>query len=103
MPEFELLEFIPLLLCIIDFAFAPIVIKKRKEMLLVVPGASFLALSFLFTNIEAFVAPDLFNFLEHFFIMLAGISFLGAMIFMHYIKMSKKLTVQSKSPKKEGW
>ncbi|TFG13029.1 MAG: hypothetical protein EU535_05560 [Promethearchaeota archaeon] len=103
MPEFEILEFIALLIIICPFSFAYYIIKRRKDMFPLLPGATFLVLSFLCTNLEAFAAPDAFNFMEHLFIMLAGISFLVAMIFMHYIKISKKPVILSKSPKKEGW
>jgi len=103
MPEFEILEFIALLIIICPFSFAYYIIKRRKDMLPLLPGASFLVLSFLCTNLEAFAAADTFNFLEHFFIMLAGISFLIAMILMHFLKKSNKTVVFSKSLDKEGW
>ena len=103
MPEFEILEFIAMLIVICPFSFAYYILKRRKDMIPLLPGTTFLVLSYVCTNLEAFAAPDVFNFLEHFFIMLTGISFLLAMIFMYYIKMSNKPTILSKSPKKEKW
>jgi hypothetical protein len=103
MPEFEILEFIALIIILCPFSFAYYIVKRRKDMLPLLPGATFLVLSFLCTNLEALAAPDTFNFLEHFFIMLSGISFLLAMIFMHFLKMFKKSELISKHNEKEGW
>jgi hypothetical protein len=103
MPEFEILEFIAFLIVVCPFSFAYYILKRRKDMIPLFPGATFLVLSFACTNLEAFAAPDAFNFLEHFFIMLAGVSFLLAMIIMHFNKMFKKPMILSKSPEKEKW
>lgn len=103
MPEFEILEFIAMLIIICPFSFAYFILKKRKDMIPLLPGATFIVLSYVCTNLEAFAAPDAFNFLEHFFIMLSGISFFLAMIVMHYNKMFKKSMILSKSPEKEKW
>lgn len=90
MPSFELLEFLALILVLFPFAFAYFILKRRKDMIPLLPGATFLVLSFLCTNLEAFFAPEELNFLEHFFIMLMGISFLLGMIYRYFIKGSKK-------------
>jgi hypothetical protein len=52
--------------------------------------------------LEAIAAPDTFNFLEHFFIMLCGISFLLGMSYMYYVSISGKSIFQFKSKEKEG-
>ncbi|GAG77396.1 unnamed protein product, partial [marine sediment metagenome] len=41
------------------------------------------------TNLEAFIAPDEFNFLEHFFAMAAGILMCAAAIYELYSKILK--------------
>jgi len=102
MPSFELLEFLSLLLIVIPLFFAYYLLKRRKDMLPLIPGAIFLMLSFLCTNLEAFASPDEYNFMEHFFIMLAGVSFLLGMGYRYFTKLSVKPVPQSK-PKKEGW
>ena len=66
-------------LILIPFSFAYFIVKRRKDMISLLPGAAFMVLSFICTNLEALAAPDIFNFLEHFFIMLCGISFLLGM------------------------
>ncbi|TFG03298.1 MAG: hypothetical protein EU539_12400 [Promethearchaeota archaeon] len=97
MPEFEIIEFIALLLILVPFSLAYYILKRRKDMIPLLPGATFLVLSFLCTNLEAFAAPDAFNFMEHLFIMLAGISFVLGMFFMHYIKKSDESIIKSKT------
>ena len=90
MPSFELLEFLALVLVLCPFAFSYYILKRRKDMFPLLPGATFLVLSFLCTNLEAFAAPEEFNFLEHLFIMLMGISFLIGISYMYFKKSSKK-------------
>jgi hypothetical protein len=53
------------------------------------PGYYALFFVFLCTNLEAFIAPDEFNFLEHFFAMLAGILMCVAAIYEYYTKILK--------------
>ena len=96
MPEFELLEFLALILILIPFSFAYYILKRRKDMIPLLPGATCLVLSFACTNLEAFAAPEMFNFFEHFFIMLAGITFLVAMLYTHVLKGSKTPELKSK-------
>jgi predicted tellurium resistance membrane protein TerC len=100
MPELEILELIAMFLIIIPFSFAYFILKRRKDMYPLLPGATFLVLSFICTNLEALAAPDTFNFLEHFFIMLCGISFLLGIIYMHFI--SEKSIFKSNVKEKEG-
>ena len=95
MPEFELLEFVALVLILIPFSFVYYIMKRRKDMIPLLPGAACLVLSFACTNLEAFAAPEMFNFFEHFFIMLAGITFLVAMVYMYVLKDSKALKFKS--------
>lgn len=103
MPEFEILEFLAMIIVLIPLTFSIFIIKRRKDMIPLFPGVAFIFLSFICTNLEAFVAPDAFNFLEHLFIMLGGISFLLGMIFIYYNTSSNKSSIISKSPKNEGW
>ena len=97
MPEFELLEFLALILILIPFSFAYYILKRRKDMIPLLPGATCLVLSFACTNLEAFAAPEMFNFFEHFFIMLAGITFLVAMLYMYVLKDSMLPKLKSKT------
>ena len=97
MPEFELLEFVSLILILIPFSFSYYILKRRKDMIPLLPGATCIVLSFACTNLEAFAAPEIFNFFEHFFIMLGGITFLVAMIYMHILKGSKMPKLKSET------
>ena len=103
MPSFELLEFLSLLLILIPFSFAYYLLKRRRDMIPLLPGAAFLVLSFLCTIVEAFAAPDEFNFFEHFFIMLAGISFILGMGYRYYKKLSIQQVPEVKHKNREGW
>ncbi|MHA2282811.1 MAG: hypothetical protein ACXAC5_18365 [Promethearchaeota archaeon] len=58
-------------------------------------------LIFLSTNLEAFIAPDEFNFLEHFFAMVAGVLMFTATIYEYYTKILKESKVKL-SYKKRG-
>ncbi|MBA7658507.1 hypothetical protein ES703_66463 [subsurface metagenome] len=96
MPDLEVLEIVALLVLLIPFSFEYYIIKRRRDMLPLLPGATFLVLSYLCTNLEAVFAPEIFDFMEHFFIMLAGISFFIGMVYRYFYKTSNKQQLFSK-------
>ncbi len=87
MPSLEINELIVLIILSIPVAFSPYLLKKRRDIMKWAPGYYALFLTFLATNLEAFIAPDEFNFLEHFFAMVAGISMFAAAIYEYYTKI----------------
>ena len=90
MPELEVGELIILIIAIFPMSFTYFVVKARRDILKWVPGYVCFYMTFISTNMEALVAPDAFNFLEHFCIMLAGI-FLGSAVFYEfYTKVLKE-------------
>ncbi|MHA1212881.1 MAG: hypothetical protein ACTSSH_10510 [Candidatus Heimdallarchaeota archaeon] len=96
MPSLEITELILVLLfplSIIAFIYAA---TKRKDVIYYIPGFISLFITFLSTNMEAIVFPDLFNLLEHSFILVTGILlFLGALFdtfFNHIRKKTKQKT-----------
>ena len=65
MTEFETIELIAMIVM-----FAPSIIiflffKKRKDLLRLTLGASFVSFSFVFSNLEALFLSEIFNLLEH--------------------------------------
>ena len=100
MPSLEINELIVLIILSIPIAFSPYLFKKRKDIIKWAPGYYSLFFVFLSTNLEAFVAPDAFNFMEHFFAMLAGIFMCLAAVFEMYSKVLKG--EQTKLNYKEG-
>jgi len=89
MPSLEINELIVLIILAIPVAFSPYLLKKRRDIMKWFPGYYSLFIVFLSTNLEAFVAPDAFNFLEHFFAMIAGILFCMAALYEAYSKVLK--------------
>ena len=89
MPSLEINELIVLIILAIPVAFSPYLLKKRKDIIKWFPGYYSLFIVFLSTNLEAFVAPDAFNFMEHFFAMLSGIFMCVAASFEYYTKVYK--------------
>jgi len=89
MPSLEINELIVLIILAIPVAFSPYLLKKRRDIMKWFPGYYSLFMVFLSTNLEAFVAPDAFNFLEHFFAMIAGILFCMAALYEAYSKVLK--------------
>ena len=87
MPSLEINELIVLIILSIPVAFSPYLFKKRRDIMKWFPGYYALFLTFLSTNLEAFIAPDQFNFLEHFFAMLAGIFMFVAATYELYTKI----------------
>ncbi|MHA1987332.1 MAG: hypothetical protein ACW98D_11885 [Promethearchaeota archaeon] len=90
MPSLEINELIVLIILSIPVAFSPYLFKKRRDIMKWFPGYYALFFVFLSTNLEAFIAPDEFNFLEHFFAMVAGVLFCAAAIYEYYSKILKK-------------
>lgn len=81
MPSIEITEVILVTLfplSIIAFIYAAL---KRKDVIYYIPGFISLLVTFISTNVEALIEPDIFNLLEHSFILMTGILlFLGAII-----------------------
>lgn len=89
MPSLEINELTVLIILAIPVAFSPYLLKKRRDIMKWFPGYYCVFITFLSTNLEAFVAPDTFNFMEHFFAMMAGILFCVAAIYEYYSKVIK--------------
>ena len=89
MPSLEINELIMLIICTVPAIFFPYLIKKRRDIMKWGLGFYALFMVFLSTNLEAFILPDFFNFLEHFFIMLAGIFMCITGIYEYYTKVLK--------------
>ena len=89
MPSLEINELVVLIILAIPVAFSPYLLKKRRDILKWFPGYYCLFMVFLSTNLEAFVAPDAFNFMEHFFAMMAGILMCVAALYEAYTKVLK--------------
>ena len=90
MPSLEINELIVLIILSIPVAFSPYLLKKRRDIMKWMPGYYALFITFLSTNLEAFIAPDQFNFMEHFFAMLSGILMFIAAVYEYYTKIFKK-------------
>lgn len=89
MPSLEINELMVLIILSIPVAFSPYLLKKRRDIMKWFPGYYCIFIVFLSTNLEAFVAPDTFNFMEHLFAMLAGILFCMAALYEAYSKVLK--------------
>ncbi|MFW9773702.1 MAG: hypothetical protein ACFFFB_06055 [Candidatus Heimdallarchaeota archaeon] len=99
MPSLEINELIVLIIISIPVAFSPYLLKKRRDIMKWAPGYYALFVTFLSTNLEAFTAPDSFNFMEHFFAMVAGILFFGAALLEYYSKVMKGKQLKITHPK----
>ena len=90
------MEFLALILLLLPFGFAYQVLKRRKDLLYLMPSYLFLVISFLSTNLEAFIEPDLFNFLEHLCIMAAGIVLLAGLLIkkLYLDKLTRKSKIE---------
>ncbi|MFX1500108.1 MAG: hypothetical protein ACFFDH_03990 [Promethearchaeota archaeon] len=103
MPSFELFEFLIFLIFIAGMFNIPYMSKHRKDIMKYAPGIMFLLLSVIFTNVEAFILPELFNFFEHFCILLSGVSMAIAMFFEAFKgKIKITLTRSEKKIKKNN-
>ena len=102
MPSLEITELILVILFPLSIITFLYIATKRKEILYYIPGLVTLFITFLSTNVEAIIEPDLFNFLEHFFILLTGILlFIGALIDL-YLNLIKNRYVKKPAIKKSG-
>ncbi len=79
-----MLEFFALIFILIPIIFFRYILKKRRDIFPLLPGAIFIVMSFIFTNLEAFFAPNLFDFFEHLTILLSALSFFIGMIYRHF-------------------
>lgn len=102
MPSLEITELILVTLfpvSIITFIYAA---TKRKDVVYYIPGFIALFITFISTNVEALIEPDLFNLLEHSFILVTGILlFLGAFVDAYFNFMRKKIKKTISVPRKE--
>ena len=89
MPTLEINELIVLIILSIPVAFSPKLLNKIRDIKKLFTGYYALFLVFLSTNLEAFIAPDTFNFMEHFFAMVAGIFMCMAAFYEYYSKVMK--------------
>jgi len=89
MPSLEINELIVLIIISIPVAFSPYLLNKRRDIMKWAPAYYALFITFLSTNLEAFTAPDTFNFLEHFFAMVAGLLMCAAAAYDYYSKVLK--------------
>ncbi|MFX0080524.1 MAG: hypothetical protein ACFE94_02115 [Candidatus Hodarchaeota archaeon] len=89
MPTLEINELIVCIIISIPVAFSPYLLQKRRDIMKWAPGYYALFITFLSTNLEAFYAPDTFNYMEHFFAMVAGILFCLAAFYEYYTKVLK--------------
>ncbi len=94
MPSLEINELMVLIILSIPVAFSPYLLKKRRDILKWFPGYYALFITFLSTNLEAFVAPDTFNFMEHLFAMMAGIFMCLAAFYEAYSKVLKSKPIK---------
>ena len=94
MPSLEINELMVLIILSIPVAFSPYLLKKRKDIIKWFPGYYSLFMVFLSTNLEAIIAPDTFNFLEHFFAMLTGILMCIAALLEAYSKVLKEKSIK---------
>jgi len=94
--SFEIMEFLALILLLLPFGFAYKILKRRKDLIYLLPSFLFILISFLSTNLEAFFEPDLFNFLEHLSIMLAGIVLLAGLLIkrIYLDKLTRKSKIE---------
>ncbi|MFX0023935.1 MAG: hypothetical protein ACFE9S_16530 [Candidatus Hermodarchaeota archaeon] len=101
MPSLEINELTVLIILAIPVAFSPILLKRRRDIMKWFPGYYCIFITFLSTNLEAFIAPDAFNFMEHFFAMLAGILFCLAAVYEYYSKVLKGKQIKLPTKKVE--
>ncbi|MHA1726995.1 MAG: hypothetical protein ACTSXH_19500 [Promethearchaeota archaeon] len=94
MPEFEIIEFIALIFILVPIIFGRYILKKRKDLFPLLPGAIFIVISFTFTNLEAFFYPDLFNFIEHLSILLSAVSFFMGLIYRHFHESKEEIDME---------
>lgn len=90
MPSLELNEIIVVSMMGIAVAVFAILVVKRKQYLKYLPGFVCFLFTFIGTNVEALVAPDLFNFMEHFCVLLAGILIMLAVAIDFYLVFFKE-------------
>ncbi len=94
MPTFEILEFIALIIILIPLSFTYYILKKRRDLFPLLPGACFLILSYIFTNLEAVAVPEFFNFMEHFSTLIGGVLFFLGVIAIFNRKSPEKPQTQ---------
>ncbi len=98
MPSFEVNEFIVLIFMSAGIGTFLLSCYYRRVMLKYLPAFASFWFTLFSTNMEAFAAPDFFNFMEHFCLMLSGIFMMLALIsdVMAIVLKKKPLTVLSK-------
>lgn len=90
MPELEIGELIFLTIATVPIILSFWIIRARKDILKYMPVYYCIYITFFSTNIEALILPDVFNFIEHFSLMLAGIFMFSAVVYDFYTRISKQ-------------
>ena len=102
MPSLEINELIVLIIISIPVAFSPYLLKKRRDIMKWFPAYYALFFTFLSTNLEAWTAPDTYNFFEHFFAMVAGLLMCAAAGYEYYSKILKGKQLKISQIKRGG-
>ena len=89
MTPFYIVKLVALIILMLPFVAAYYVLKRKRELIAVLPAALFLFLSFLFSTLESVVTAEIYN-LTNVFYMLTGIFFLLGMSYIYYKKESKQ-------------
>jgi len=104
MPSLEINEILVLIIISMGLLMYISPALKYKSLLKWLPGFVAIWITFLSTNLEALTMPDMFNFMEHTFALLAGVFMCGASVleFYQYV-LNKKIPIKTelKLKKKE--
>ena len=90
MASIQILELLALIILIIPFSGCYYILKRRKDLYPLLPGAVFLVLSFMTSFISTVIMVDEINFLTYLFLMLSGIIWLLGMLYTYFKEFSKQ-------------
>ena len=101
-PNLEVDEMIILIMTIFPLIALFGTVWKNKSVAKWIPAFFCLFMTFVCTNVEALILPDTFNFLEHFFSMMIGITLAGAAFYELYISFNTRRESSLRQIKRKG-
>ena len=90
MASSQVINLLAIIIILLPFTGSYYILKRRKDLYPLLPGATFLVFSMLLSSLKWFVITEGFNFLSHLFLMISGILWLLGMIYVYFKKETKQ-------------
>ncbi len=93
MASVQILKLLALLILIVPFSGCYYILKRRKDLYPLLPGAALLVFSYITSYISSIAIVGETNFFTHLFLMLSGIFWLLGMVYVYFTDISKQESI----------